>query len=274
MYKILLEVWQDRLTPGGVIFTYICTRAFKVIRYPTTPDRSAAKSSTYPPKQVTDKLNELGEQGIQNLVDELLEIKRKTKVNLLKAYDNKDPIILERALSPAENWQHTYANREEDNPNLFPMLAYAAKQAGLDSFSIDVDIASGWSTKSIGRYGLLHIKRNWNIEDIILVSDYLTSPNDRQGPLESNEWICLNRASNGLVNIDVNDIRLENLPKKFINEIENHHSIKDLVEKLQKQANDQSSQRELPTRFITTLRPPIMKLTWNEKLKDLFKAKR
>lgn len=269
MHGILTGIWHDRLSPRGIIFTYLCAKAFSIVRYPSTPDRSV-DDNNLPLSDVTDLINSYGDDKISELVEEVRYIKDRTKSILLRNNVGSDHIILQRALSPLTECQYRTAVRKCDEPTLFPMLAMAAKRAGLETFKIDVDIVSGWSTSSINRYGSLHISRKWHVNDIIVVSDYLVAPEGGVGALESNEWLCLNRNENGLIEFNVSDCTFDCIPEKLRKYLHEHPAIEKLATELQDKAEHQSSQRKLSYRPMNSLNAPKVRLSLSEKFKILF----
>lgn len=269
MHRILTGIWHDRLSPRGTLFTYLCAKAFNIVRYPSTPDRSVDDNNRLL-SDVTDLINSYGDDKISDLVDEVRHIKDRTKSILLKNSSGSDYIILQRALSPLTERQYQTAARSCDEPTLFPMLAIAAEKAGMQTFKIDVDIVSGWSTSSINRYGSLHITRKWNLDDVVVVSDYLVAPDGGIGALESNEWLCLNRNENGLMEFNVSDCEVDCIPEKLRESLHEHPAIRKLAAELQDKAAYQSSRRKLPYRPMNGLNAPKVKLSLSEKFKILF----
>lgn len=269
MHRILTGIWHDRLSPQGVLFTYLCAKAFNIVRYPSTPDRSV-DNNNHLLSDVTDLFNSYGNDKIAKLVQEVRHIKDKTKSILIKNNPTSDCVILQRALSPLTENQYQTAVRSCDEPTLFPMLAIAAKKSGMETFKIDVDIVSGWSTSSTNRYGSLHIKRKWNVDDVVVVSDYLVSPDGGIGALESNEWLCLNRNNNGLMEFNISDCEVDCIPEKLRKSLHEHPAIRKLAAELQDKAVYQSSQRKLPYRPMNSLNAPKIKLSLSEKFKLLF----
>ncbi|WP_415893884.1 hypothetical protein ACMXYN_05670 [Neptuniibacter sp. PT8_73] len=271
MHNLLQGIFHDRLTEQGIIFSYICAKAFNIVRYPWTPDRSIDCESVNSLK-ATETINSFGVEKISDLVEEIKDIKNKTRDILIEEHQGKQHIILKRALSPLADEQYLTAVRRYDKPEVFPMLAMAAQKAGIASFKIDVDIVSGWSTRSDNRYGSLHVKKSWDINDIIIVSDYMNGFNSEIGALESNEWLCLNRNENGLVELNTDECHIDKnlLPRKYIKKIESSPNLNILAEKLQQETLNQSSLRSLPAPIFFNLNSPKLEFGLVEKLKILF----
>lgn len=236
---LLTAVWHDRLKPGAVVLSYLASRNFNVIRYPTRPDRSLdGKSSHY--QQTAEKLDSYSAAELDALARQLAAATRLTRQYLLQRYP-QGYVELHRAISPlsVSAGQYIAANREVDDVALFPKLAQAAILAGVPEIELDVDIVSGWSTTALQRYGTLHLTCQWPIEQILLVSDFLTRADGSAGPLESNEWLCVNTNPKGLLTFAVDQIRVVDLPEKYLQEIARHQDIKELAVKLQNRASQQ-----------------------------------
>lgn len=265
MFELLTGVWHDRLNPKAIVITYLATRNFGVVRFPTRPDRSVdGKGHGY--REAVELLDSFTDSELDTLAAELRSISSATQ-NALQSINPTGQIKLERALAPMRKAQYFGANRECDQIELFPMLAFAAKKALQPSICLDIDIVSGWSTTSLQRYGTLHITRNWNIGDILLVSDIL------DGPLESNEWLCVNTNPRGLVEFPISNVRVVGLPEEFIEKISNHRNSVELVKELQKKAHLAPTERGIalrPSPFWIRKGTPTYKPTWVDKLRYLF----
>lgn len=258
MAKILAGIWHKRLSPGAVAFTYLAARTFGVVRYPTRPDRSVDLESDNQSREyeeAVDLLDKYSEPEWQQLQDELMQIHNRTK-NALNDLTSGQPIELERAIVPMHagtGKNHEY-NRNCDEIDSFPMLAQAALMAGVSTVEFDVDIVSGWSIGSLQRYGSLHLKRNWPLTDIIIVSDLLERKVQnctRLGPLESNEWLCLNRNPKGFIQFNVADFKIDEIPKAFAERLRTCSSVVELATKLQAEV------RKHPTKRRIAARPPL-----------------
>ncbi|WP_394188933.1 hypothetical protein [Pseudoalteromonas atlantica] len=270
MNDILRGIWHDRLSPKGIIFTYLCAKAFNVVRYPSTPDRSL-DGIDIANEELTTLINSYGVEKISLLVKEVIEIKKQTKALLQKKYHNNF-VTLQRALSPLNDSQYQTALRACDRPELFPMLVIASQEADIASFKIDVDIVSGWSTSSSNRYGSLHIEKDWHIDDIIIVSDYICSSNGGSGALESNEWLCLNRNENGLMEFVTSKCLVNDAPQYLYNKVENTLNTKG-YEYLKMECLKMSSARIVNPRVIPNINIPREELSFKEKFKILFGIK-
>lgn len=258
--ELLLGVWHDRLKPHAIVLTYLATRNFNVIRFPTRPDRSV-DGQGYGFHDAVNLLDSYTDQQLDSLSNELANLTQQTKTILL-AHSGPGPITLERAICPLNDTQYQTANRPCDNIELYPRLALAAKTAQLSSISLDVDILSGWSTTSTQRYGCLHLTRRWAIEDVLLVSDLL------EGPMEGNEWLCVNRNPRGHIAFDLTDIRLDELPQAIIDEIARSPSVRKLAQDLQMDAS-QGAVRSIayrPTPEWWNADRPLPELSWWQNL--------
>jgi hypothetical protein len=142
-------------------------------------------------------------------------------------------------------------------------LALAAQTAGLQSISIDVDIVSGWSTNANNRYGTLHLRHRWEVNDILLISDLL------DGVMESNEWLCINRNPRGLMKFAIDEIELVDLPQRILDRVVQANYVTTLAHELQEQANGMSKERRIafrPTPFWWKSDYPLPRMTWWENL--------
>ncbi|NEX60206.1 hypothetical protein [Noviherbaspirillum galbum] len=241
MRKLLLGVWHDRLTPHAIVLTYLAARNFGVIRFPTRPDRSV-DGGNKGHQDAVDLLDKYTDDELANLSAELNHITSQSQ-QILSALYKSPSICLERAIAPIDaRSQYLTANRAVDNIELYPALALAAERAGLASISMDVDIVSGWSTTATQRYGTLHLSRAWAIDDVLLVSDLL------DGPMESNEWLCVNRNPRGLMEFPISSIVLVGVPSNISDRIANSQVVSRLANELQEQANRASSERTLALR--------------------------
>jgi hypothetical protein len=270
MNDILRGIWHDRLSSKAIFFSYLCAKAFNVVRYPTTPDRSL-DGIEINNIELTNLINSYGNKKISSLVNEVIDIKKQT-ATLLKNQYSSNSVTLQRALSPLNSTQYETALRGYDQPELFPMIVIASKKINAPSFKIDVDIISGWSTSASNRYGSLHIEKDWDIDDIIVISDYICVSDGSLGALESNEWLCLNRNENGLMEFSTNKCIVQGIPQ----------SLYDRVEKLLKSRGygyleneclEMSSNRKIYPRVLPSITIPPTKLSFIEKIKILFGSK-
>ncbi|QWT45727.1 hypothetical protein [Azospira inquinata] len=251
---LLIGVWHDRLAAKAIVVSYLATRNFGVVRFPTRPDRSVdGEGKGY--AGAAELLDSYSDTKLTALAKELAEVTRQTQSILSHIYSGND-IVLQRAVAPLDEkgGQYIAANRQCDQIELFPMLAMAAKQAGVCSICLDFDIVSGWSTTSLQRYGTLHITKAWPISDILLVSDLLAGPSGSTvGPLESNEWLCVNRNPRGVIEIKTSDLKVVDLPERYVSELRSHKAVADLANELQRQAHIAPTERNI------ALRPPLKK---------------
>lgn len=265
MHELLIGVWHDRLNPKAIVITYLATRNFGVVRFPTRPDRSVdGKGHGY--SDAVALLDSFTDSELDGLAAELRSISSTTQ-QVLRTINPTGLIKLERALAPMSTTQYLAANRECDQIELFPMLALAAQKASQPSICLDIDIVSGWSTTSLQRYGTLHITRDWEIGDILLVSDIL------DGPLESNEWLCVNTNPRGLVEFPASNFKVIGLPQEFMEKVSNHPSGVELVKELQKKAHLAPTERGIalrPSPFWIRKGVPTYKPTWVDKLRYIF----
>lgn len=259
--ELLRGVWHDRLQSHAIILTYLATRNFQVIRFPTRPDRSVDGEDPGQ-REAVKLLDNYSDDELDALSEELAAVTMQTQ-SILKALYRQNQVRLQRAISPLEEHQHLYAVREIDKVEIYPLLAIASQKAGRTSISLDVDIVSGWSTSANQRYGSLHLARNWAIDDVLVVSDLL------DGILESNEWLCINRNPRGLMHFPITDIQLLDLPPRIIAKLKKSGHVATLAEELQKEADQVSAERSIayrPTPYWWKSELPLPKMTWREHL--------
>jgi len=254
LHDLLLGVWHDRLADRAIVVSYLATRNFGVVRFPTRPDR-AVDGDGQGYAGAARLLDSYSDSKLTNLATELANVTLQTQNILSYVYSGND-IVLQRAVAPMDekSGQYIAANRQCDRIELFPMLAMAAEQAGVRSICLDFDIVSGWSTTSLQRYGTLHITKTWPISDILLVSDLLAGPNGSAvGPLESNEWLCVNRNPRGMIEIETSDFKVVDLPESYASKVRSHKAVADLANALQREAYIAPTERGI------ALRPPLEK---------------
>lgn len=269
MNNLLFGIWHDRLTSKAVVFSYLCAKAFNVVRYPSAPDRSLTISKKIM-QEVAELLDNYDEQVFDNLVEEIKRIKAQTKIRLFLNEDYAhDHVPLQRALFPVDSSQTDYALREEDNSKLFPLLYLAAKDANVKSFDMDVDIVSGWSTCFQNRYGSLCIEKDWHIDDIIMISDFISTKNNGKAALETNEWLCLNRNPNGLVSFATDNCIVEEAQQPIIENLSKKMKPRD-YDYLQKECLNMASNRNVTLLGDFLFNLPKVSLSFMQKVRILF----
>lgn len=256
----LRGVWHDRLSPGGVLITWLASKNFGVIRFPTRPDRSVdGKGSRH--SEAVQLLDSLTPEELERLAQELSQVTERTQTWLRKHYPG-GYIPLQRAISPLSDDptdEKNGHNREVDDVAMFPRLAEAAKLAGMSEITLDVDIVSGWSVTSTQRYGTLHLKREWPIDNILLFSELLRSESGGPGVLENDEWLCINTSPSGLMTFAIADIVVASLPAYYHPQSGNQQAVLRLAQQLQQQASGQSAARGIAARpdFFQGKRDPL-----------------
>lgn len=248
MSKILNGIWHHRLHAYGIAFSYLPARTFHVVRYPTRPDRNVIydENKSLDFLEAVKLLDDKSEEYWERLSVELKEISATTRERIA-TLTGANAIELQRALTPSAKGETNGVeyNRECDDVRLFPSYAAAAQAAGHERIAIDVDVVSGWSLSSTTRYGDLEIGRIWNIEDILLVSDMLKTQSSDGGPLEGDEWLCLNRNPNGLIELEVSKIRLTGAGLKEAALLKNRPDIARLAKDMEDKAKMQATTRRI-----------------------------
>ncbi len=209
--ELLQDIWRDRLRPKSVLFSYLTADLFGIVRMPTYTDRSYDDQNNASNKIELEALvDSYTDNQLNNLSTELKSIYDKTQAILQKQYPSKK-VTLYRAICPFDEDKQA-ALREYDKLELIPLLIEKLKEEKEQEITLELDILSGWSERvACERYGSIELKYEWKIEDILLVSGFLEN-----SPLESNEWLCINRDRRGLVNFDLNtQIKIQDRSKIF-----------------------------------------------------------
>ena len=232
----LLEgVWYDRLQPKALILNYLVMKKFNIIRLPTYFDR------TFTVDESTEDLLKIIDGYDDSLLGKLesqLDVVYQETQSILKRKYPSGSVKLYRAICPlgtSDTGAHTFPNRKVDDVTLLP--AYLSLLDDEELVPLEIDTLSGWSEGNENqRYGSVILCKDWNIEDILLVSDYLVKEEWKKGSLESNEWLCINKDKRGIVNFNMRDIELANF-RIYLNSnpdtAEHENYQKDLQQKLE-----------------------------------------
>lgn len=246
---LLLGVWHDRLSEGSLILTYLATKSESIIRFPTHPDRSfdGLDHSGGQSKEFDKARNYLINKTSGQL--SLLEQEVKTLSinirNVLTQSFQGNKILLKRSVAPILQHQNLASIRTCDQVEEFVRFIEAAHLANLNPISFDMDIVSGWSRSATNRYGTVELRREWDISDIFLVSDLI------DGPMESDEWLCLNREPSGLVSFFLADVNNSKIPSYIKNKLLNNNNIIQAAKDLQIAMRNSASSRNISTRPST-----------------------
>ena len=206
--KLLQAISKDRLEPEAVLFSYLAADYFKVLRYPTHQDR--ASDGELPKFKESQLLfRKMDDEQLSFLLNEFAKIYDYTQQRLKSTYPGQSSVTLYRSIGgPCTK----NLNRPpHDNPEIYPVLVEAAQAEGQSFVEIEVDIVSGWSRAAQPVYGSLTLKKDWPLQDVILVSDHMDAL-CTIGPMESDEWLCINRSRSGLIRFGTSDCTL-NSPK-------------------------------------------------------------
>ncbi len=251
MTSLLQGIWHKRLEPRGIAFSYLAARTFGIVRFPTRPDRNVCHDDQ-DSKEFRDAIMLLDgktEAQWKQLEEELRDIHRATKAALMSLTSGAT-VQLERAIVPSKNGKTAGVeyNRYSDDVDIFPAYAQAAITAGLAHIDIDIDIVSGWSIGSLQRYGDLHLQHEWDLDDVIIVSDLLATATSSSGPLEANEWLCINRNPGGLFRLDVTGLRVDGVPTGYNELLAEFPSVSKLADELRARASKQATTRRIASR--------------------------
>lgn len=266
MHEFLRDVFHRRLTPGGVALTYLASRAFGVVRYPTRPDRSVdSRNDSF--KDVVAYLDTFTEEKWERLSLELLDIKKRTGEILFDVTGSANVNLVRFIELPPQ--PNIPTPGDQDDLISFTLLTEASKQAGLPTITIDMDILSGWSKIGSSYYGQLKLTRAWQIDDVLLVSELLTSERGQQ-PLEDDEWICINRHPSGLVQFPIEHVVVEKLPNWCIDKLSRQKAISALADQLQGLALVAPHSREFALRCYSLATHRAISLASNGKPKGVW----
>ncbi|WP_295846602.1 hypothetical protein [uncultured Neisseria sp.] len=215
---LLKGVWHDRLQPKALILNYLVMKKFNIIRLPTYFDRTFTfDDDRQNISEILDVIDGYNDDLLKKLESQLDVAYHKTQSILKEKYPN-EIVKLYRAICPLgtiDTGLNTYPNRKVDDVTLLP--AYLSLLDDKELVPLEIDTLSGWSEYDANqRYGSIVLCREWNIKDILLVADYLDKEGREIGPLESNEWLCINRDKRGIINFSKRDIGLANL-YQFLN---------------------------------------------------------
>lgn len=266
MAELLRGVFHHRLEPRGLALTYLASRVLGLVRYPTRPDRSVDRDNPGFMSAVA-YLDSISESQWDLLGKELLGIKKAT-ADILKSASENSEIELVRFIELPPTPGISVLGDQDDRLS-FTLLTAAAQQAGFPSITIDVDILSGWSRIGSSYYGCLQLSRDWPIDDILLVSDLLTCKDSREPPLESDEWICINRQPTGLMRFPTERVLVDKLPKWCADRLSREKAIADLANELQQAALEDATLRKIALRPHNSITRRSLALATREKNSSL-----
>ena len=213
---LLKGVWHDRLQPKALILNYLVMKKFNIIRLPTYFDRTFTFDTNGNNSETLKIIDEYDDNLLEKLENQL-DIAYQATQSILKKKYPSGVVKLYRAICPlgtSETGDYTFANRDVDDITILPAYLSLNNE---EPVLLEIDTLSGWSEYGANqRYGSIVLCREWNIKDILLVADYLDKEGRELGPLESNEWLCINRDKRGIINFSKRDIRLANL-SQFLN---------------------------------------------------------
>lgn len=202
---LLSGVHRSRLNPEAVLLSYVAADYFGIVRFPTHPERACdGRRPEFP--EVRSLFDRLTQEQLDSLRNRLEELYCFTQAQLKTQFPGQCSVPLYRSIGQVGGEKIGV-----DDPELYPLLAAAATQENKTTIELDIDIVSGWSRVAQPVYGSLTIKRDWLLEDILVVSDYLDQLGT-PGPLETNEWLCINRCRSGLLTFNLDDCQLNSPP--------------------------------------------------------------
>ena len=205
LQALLSGVHRGRLNPDAVLLSYVAADYFGIVRFPTHPDRACdGRRPEFP--EVRNHFDRLGEKELDSLRNGLEQLYCYTQGKLKCEFPGQSSVPLYRSIGHVGGEQIGV-----DDPEIYPLLVAAASQEHKTTLEIDVDILSGWSKVAQPVYGCLTLKRDWPLEDILLVSDHLDELGTL-GPMETDEWLCINRRRDGLLIFNVDECKLNSAP--------------------------------------------------------------
>lgn len=214
----ILGDWQKQQNDYQIL-SYLAAKLFNIMRLPTYYDRQICSIS----EKVIDKYFD----DLDNLVNELDILYKYTQHRLNEAgYQKQDRIKLYRAICRSEDLKRNNLNKcyvsnskldDGIEPEVLAAYLMYLKENSAPKIDLEIDILSSWSQYATSHvYGCIQLEREVDVRDIL----FFNSSADFEGPLESNEWIVINRSNTGLIEFDSDDIIFrENFERNGVPEI-------------------------------------------------------
>ncbi|MEI8657061.1 hypothetical protein [Vibrio sp. Hal054] len=191
---------------GYVILSYFAQKLFNIERLPFCTDRVVNKSIFYGldnTRPLVKALQLLSNEQIADILRECEALYEHTQLKLREQGLNKVRLVRNISIESENNdWDHRYQD------TLFRYIE-AAKFLGLAEVQIEMDTLNSF-TNSDGEYRYLSdivLSLDVDARDVFYCSALIDSPH-QNNIVESNEWVVVNRACNGLVTIPLESIEI------------------------------------------------------------------
>lgn len=205
MQEFLHDWFMEDSEGSYKMLTYLTSKVFNIIRLPTYCDRTINSITI---DQVNKYIDEL-----DDMENELETLYRYTQARLKEAgYQENDKIRLYRNICRKECFSESnirkcsfdYRNDNEIDPIVLATYILYEKLESSQTIELEVNILSSWSQNASSdlAYGHVTIEHEIAVKDIL----FCNANNDRNGPLESNEWIFINRSNTGLIDFNLEDV--------------------------------------------------------------------
>ena len=153
-----------------------------------------------------------------------MKIKRKTEEKFKEEFEEQEKngeekhIVLSRRIIKANDFiEHLKKNNSYSShidldtiyncePDLCTIYNYVKDQKNNNkNIDIQMNILTSWAQNTADLYGILKFEKKINPKDII----FFTYKDDLSGPIESNEYIVLNRSVTGIISFPAKDIDIQ-----------------------------------------------------------------
>lgn len=250
----LLIKWQAHANKRGVqMLTYLSKILFNIQRLPLFEDRSIAlidkdddffellkenKDNDLNIEIINSKLEELKKDFLSLYEDTQKRIEEKFKEEFEEQEKNGEEkhILLSRRIIKENDFikhleknnsysSHIYSNTTYNcEPDLCTIYNYVKEQKNNNkNINIQMNILTSWAQNTADYYGIIKFEKKVNPKDII----FFTYKDDFSGPIESNEYIVLNRSATGIISFPAEDIDIRLDKIKYVKTEINSVTIKD-----------------------------------------------
>lgn len=202
----LLRNWQFNAKPHqerARELTLLSLIYFKIFRFPSYEDRVL--------KSITRGECDSFLKNKNNLLKDFKSMYLETQSRLKRKYPNNKSLLLSRRICKFDgNDSKPLWNSGFDPIDFSKKMQKKSENHVL----ISMDILNDWAVSASGAYGVIKLKKEILLEDII----YFNSADDFEGPLESDDYIVLNRNPKGIVKFSLKNISYD---QDLINKMNN-----------------------------------------------------
>lgn len=179
---------------GYALLTYFANHALNIKRMPFCEDRIYYRAFIDTPhEKLKHILNELNEYRIDSIIDELKEIYSHTQ----KMLEPHNTIKLERKIKSQEN---RYSSDDHSYAETLIILKKSCEILGIRECKIEMDMLNSFGDE--GAYdGDVKLQMNIKKEDILYFSNIFKFNTAQKKPVESGEWVIVNRSPTGVMTI-------------------------------------------------------------------------